>query len=112
MGATDLFSPENLFMAPRIANKTPVMPAVQMMMAIHFRREISLYQGTSGGSTQTSSCRAGSLLLPAVSGRREERVSGSWAASLVPSPPPACDVGPVLWAVLASLEKTTSGKGF
>jgi len=88
------------------------MPAVQMAMAIHFRREISLYQGTSGGSTQMSSCTAGSLLLPAVSGRREERVSGSRAASLVPSTSPARDVGAVLWAVLVSLEKATSGKGF
>ena len=101
MGGSDLSGPENLFMAPRMAIRTPVMPTVQMMMAIQLLREISLYQGGSGGSTQTSSCRTGSLLLPAVPGRMDE----SAEASLAPSPLRTAEVD-------ATPEKTTSGKGF
>jgi hypothetical protein len=108
--AADLF-PDSLFMAPRMASTTPVMPMVQMMMAAHFRREMVLYQGASRGSIQMSSGMTGSL-LPAVSGRRDERVSCS---VVVPSPPKttaATSVGAV-WGVLAALEQiTTSGNGF
>jgi hypothetical protein len=67
-------SPESLFIAPRIASTTPVMPTVQMMMAAHLPFEMVLYQGTSAGSTQTFSLISGSL-LPGVPKRREERVS-------------------------------------
>jgi hypothetical protein len=66
--------PESLFMAPRIASTTPVMPTVQMMMAAHLPFEMVLYQGASAGSTQTFSLISGSL-LPGVPKRREERVS-------------------------------------
>ncbi len=101
MGGSDLVGPENLFMAPRMAIRTPVMPTVQIMMAIQLLREISLYQGGSAGSTQTSSCRTGSLLLPAVPGRMDE----SAEASLAPSPLRTADVD-------ATPAKMTSGKGF
>ena len=104
VGRSDL-PPENLFMAPRMASRVPVMPTVQRMMPIHCHRESSLYQGSSGGSTQISSCRTGSLLLPAVSRRREERRSRLMAVSWMPS---------ALWAMLAPLapwETTSSGKG-
>jgi hypothetical protein len=107
--AADL-SPDSLFMAPRMASTTPVMPTVQMMMAAHFRREMVLYQGASRGSTQMTSGMTGSL-LPAVSGRRDERVSCS---AVVPSPPTATAATSVdaVWAVFAALEQTTSGNGF
>lgn len=64
---SDLSSPESLFIAPKMAITTPVMPAVQRMTIIHCHFENILYQGGSAGSTHTLSCIAGSL-LPVVPG--------------------------------------------